>query len=605
MRYTPYVGQPNPSHMGTLEAEVLILIDAPNKKGEEYNQPFSSPQLDTLYELMNFGGLAPHSVRIESIMPFREASPASQYMFNSSQEAMRRLAVMPNLKVIVPMGNVGTTLLTGKGKASPDWRRMMGIRDKEFVVDITNLRGNVWEFGPFIVIPTLEPFMCYGSPMMQKNKRRMAADWAKVGQALKPNFLPPAYDIIINPSIDQVMDFACYVIEHPTEPVAVDIETWGNKLDCVGFAINKDGTQHSITLRTETVTLFERFVPFVKGLLALPNPKVLANGLFDRYWLKWYGIEMINYLWDVQSLHHTLHATDNHSLAYLASLYLRRPYWKDTGKGDDMAGFDTQKEAKWQYNGLDCCATLEMLPALIAEVTENGMLNFYHASYSSFYPILGDMMNQGVLIDLEQQEAAKADLDADADELQQNITAYVGTNLFSTKTHTIYREATADERSLLTTGPDWPPTKKQLNKDGLAALASKGLKYFQGGAKAGTIAEKIETTGTGISNKKLIAYFEGQGIPIPQKRRKGADDPTDCLDEGAMRKLMIKAPATEEILNMLLLYKSMRKEAEYFNHCWDDDNRIRCSYKQTTEAGRLASSQNPRRTGLNLQNLKR
>lgn len=37
----------------------------------------------------------------------------------------------------------------------------------------------------------------------------------------------------------------------------------------------------------------------------------------------------------------------------------------------------------------------------------------------------------------------------------------------------------------------------------------------------------------------------------------------------------------------------------------DKDERIRCSYKFTTEAGRLASSKNPMGRGYNLQNIAR
>jgi len=55
----------------------------------------------------------------------------------------------------------------------------------------------------------------------------------------------------------------------------------------------------------------------------------------------------------------------------------------------------------------------------------------------------------------------------------------------------------------------------------------------------------------------------------------------------------------------ILKVRSLLKKASVLKKGWNKDGRIRCTYKLTTEQGRLSSSKNPQGRGYNLQNIER
>jgi len=55
----------------------------------------------------------------------------------------------------------------------------------------------------------------------------------------------------------------------------------------------------------------------------------------------------------------------------------------------------------------------------------------------------------------------------------------------------------------------------------------------------------------------------------------------------------------------VLKTRSLNKKASVLRKGWDKDGRIRCTYKLTTDQGRLSSSKNPMGRGYNLQNIER
>ena len=115
--------------------------------------------------------------------------------------------------------------------------------------------------------------------------------------------------------------------------MSIDIET-PDYIRCVGFSFNP---LWSFTFPTATRAETELYMPYIKRCCESSIQKVLQNGLYDTYWLRYYGISVNNYLWDLMYAHVVLDPTDNHSLDYLSSMYLPfHQYWKDEAKGKKL-----------------------------------------------------------------------------------------------------------------------------------------------------------------------------------------------------------------------------------------------------------------------------
>lgn len=103
-------------------------------------------------------------------------------------------------------------------------------------------------------------------------------------------------------------------------PIAVDIETSGDRLLCVGFC-----QSDPIVYVVSADQFFEHKEEFqhVFDLFQL----IFHNGLFDVSFLQRLGFTIPNWV-DTMLLHHTIYSELPHSLAFVSSVYTRMPYWK-------------------------------------------------------------------------------------------------------------------------------------------------------------------------------------------------------------------------------------------------------------------------------------
>ena len=316
-------------------------------------------------------------------------------------------------------------------------------------------------------------------------------------------------------------------------------------------------------------------------------------------------------------MHHALDAADSHSLDYLASVYTYQPYWKDEAKdAEEVVKYAKDLDALWVYNGLDCCLTYEIWQRLYEELVREGMVEFYLKHYAGLLGPLLRMMWHGVRVDKKRQKDWGEKLKKDMVKIREELEAEAGENLFATEKVSILREPSNEEWDMLLTkkdltmedyGKEGAPKAKFIDKEAREELRGRGCTYFVGGQKAGKIKEFREKDKKGFSPSKLKRFFYGTlGLPEQKKYRKGTGKSSVSLDEGAIRKLTARFPnRIKNYGNLLIAYREKEREGNYLKGAWDKDGRIRCSYKMTTEAGRLASSKNPKGTGFNMQNIKR
>lgn len=551
-------------------------------------------------------------------------SVPSEKLIKAIQGVHERLARLTDPYVIVTTGNYATYALTGKGNVRADVRRAfngmgLDVTAAEKHAGITALRGSIYPYrdlnGRIIkVIPTIHPA---GVLQMKSWEKRSIVDWERVKrEAGYREIRDPGREHIVYPKNYQIEEF-CHEVEiaGAQGKMAVDIETWGSQLTCVGFALEP--------FKSITIPVYgdwkQSHLPIVKWLCESQVQKVLCNGSYDGYWLDAEGISLVNYWRDVQSMHHALDPAESHSLNFLASILCPHyVYWKDEAKeAEEIIKYAKTLEALFVYNGLDCCYTRELDDILEAELRAAGMWDFYIQHYGMMFEPLLRTMRHGIKVDVKQQKAFAKTLRREMKELHQKLNEMAGFELFATEEKSALREPTKAEWELLLVEElaiqdfDGPPPAKDINREQRLILHHRGFTYMMTGKNAGKIRFKKTHTKKDFSKEKLSEYFHGKdNLNLPKqfkfrKNKYGARKRTESLDEDSIRKLMTKFPRAIKPGGLLLQFRGKKKELDYVKGSWDKDGRIRCSYKQNTKAGRLSSAKNPMRRGYNLQNLKR
>jgi uracil-DNA glycosylase len=204
---------------------------------------------------------------------------------------------------------------------------------------VSSIRGTVFTSNlGFKSIATFHP-----AALMREWSNRVitVADLVKAERESHfPEIRRPKREIWIEPTLDDLETFYGLYLE-PSDLIAVDIETSGPQITCVGFA-PQPGISIVIPFfdprRTEgsywaTRDLERRAWDFVRRVLNLPARKLFQNGLYDIGFLwRTVGITCRNPAEDTMLLHHSLYPESQKGLGFLGSLYTDEPAWKQMRK---------------------------------------------------------------------------------------------------------------------------------------------------------------------------------------------------------------------------------------------------------------------------------
>jgi uracil-DNA glycosylase len=165
-----------------------------------------------------------------------------------------------------------------------------------------------------------------------------------------PEIRRPKREVWIEPTLEDIYDFDKKYIR-PAQRLAVDIETSGTAITCIGFAPN---SRLAIVIPfTHDKKLGRSYWPShahefnawkaVRSILERPKPsKVFQNGLYDIAFLwRSYGIRTYGAEEDCMLLHHALQPESLKGLGFLGSIYTDEGAWKqirskhETIKKDD------------------------------------------------------------------------------------------------------------------------------------------------------------------------------------------------------------------------------------------------------------------------------
>ncbi len=409
---------------------------------------------------------------------------------------------------------------------------------------IDQWRGTVEERGGIWYIYTYNP-----AAILRKGSLEpiFQLDVWKLDGVMRGKYKRHAIEPTINPSPDDV-DTWIERLRDERKPIAFDIETVGFETACVGFA-NSATEGICVNFRTGSSAhaysvADERRVRRSIGLLLCSDEVrlVAQNGNFDATWLGYKDRLHVRRIWfDTLLAHHTLYPLLPHSLAFLTAQYTWHPYYKNERTAWRELGKAGNIEDFWRYNVTDCCITWEVHRHLLRELQQQKLDDFFFNHVMRLQPHLTKMTVNGVKCDVALKERVMIEVADDVNRL---------------------RAAFYEAVHVATSEPDYNP-----NYNSPAQLRNL---FFS----------KLHLVGRGVS----------------------VDDDN--------RKRMLEHPRTPESARQVIrTLDKLKKEAKflstYAEMTIDEDERIRCEYKQygTTRApGRLSSGATLWGTGTNLQN---
>lgn len=600
---------------GSLNAPILLIGEAPGKDEMWYGKPFVGASGNTLRNWWTQAGLARNQMYVTNVLDripavskgnidaaCKSGAIHPQDLEDGYASIRALIQRMPNLRCIVPVGNYAAYGVTTQGGRTAYDSSRPGI---------TSIRGSVYWYGEIPVVPTIHPAAVMRQPTWEK---RCVADWKRIARIVAgEDVRTPERDYILYPLEEDLWDWYSSIVPGQ-DVVAVDIETWGGEIKCVGMAATN--TEAIVIPTTKAYcddvyddcgAFYGYTWQFIEKILNDPDLDiVMQNGMFDAWWFsKERGIEVQGYHWDTMAMHHCLDPLDNHSLDYMASIDTYQPYWKDEAKSaDEIVKYAKQGMDKlYIYNAIDCCVTHELFEVYYDRLRDRGLLQFYLHHYADMHAPLIGMSRSGVRMDLHNVEKLRNQHIAEARKKRDEACQLAGRPLFKF-------EATKCERDMLevyqldkTKGVEgqalewgvknWCQAKghkldtvekkwQALHEKNISDIELGKLLFEEWGAPRG------KTTATGRYQVDDISLKSLQNVA--KERKRGLDRKDDIV----------------KMVDLVLGHRRSHKLATFVDPSRaDEDGFIRCEYRFTTRSGRLASRGNPGGTGANLQNYDR
>ena len=557
---------------GLNDAEILLVGEAPGRHensdhdrlGRLRPRPFVGPSGFLLNDWWHGVGLTRRHFKITNVFPywppfeeFKKANISKEEMAKWAELLHQKIARMPNLRMIVPTGKIALKALYGKDAIS---------KYRGSILQYTDRNGRKIK-----MIPTLHPAGFFRDSTVE---RRCKADWLRIAEDLDFTDLrlPKRNHITaFGKDNEEFKAEATAWIENAiatAKYIAIDIETIGDKITCVGFATN---SKESLTIPLDGGHFW--FIPadrdyawgLIKRILLSNLQKVFQNGLYDVFWFALYGVTVKRWFWDTLAMHHCWDSSDEHSLEYMASVDSREPFWKSESK----EAVDKKKKIRdllmyWQYNGKDCCVTIELFFKYLKRLKEGSLMEFYHNHYSRmFWPLMG-MMIHGVNINNKYRKKTWSHLQADMIEIEDKLEDLAGYALHAKKVLSQKKLAQYlfEELKL----PVYYLTKKDMPSTSLVAVRTLYLKF----------QNKIERV-----RAELVS---GIRMTAPGKLRRTKDLATWQM--------------ASQALELIMLFRKKYQTSTFFaDSRVDVDDRMRCTFSFNTKFGRLSSSKSPNGSG--------
>ena len=375
----PEINQPGPGH-------ILIIGRDPGEREEEEGYPFAGPAGDELDYVLSNAGVRRQDCNIANVVGYRppgnDFKKHDEGVIKNHQTRLYKLIKRLRPSLIVTLGNEAAYTLV------PDWptagRGVMGAKG------IEDRRGYFWD-GPMntTVLTTLHPAgvlrrMVPGRYLLETDFRR-ARMWLN-GDLPREEF--PEHRMMTQADVWNLEDHKI---------IAFDIETRNEntQLLCCGFCGDD---------RVPIVSHFMDYRKYAAPVLKGRAFKCAHNGQFDIYDLwKMKGTRIRNYGHDTQTAWYALEPElagrdesggegkyeakgrmTRKGLAFLASLYMNVPWWKNYPPAENPHHMQLMLE----LNGRDVWVTRELIDSLLWEITQKDVWPQYRLAMDLLKPCL-------------------------------------------------------------------------------------------------------------------------------------------------------------------------------------------------------------------------
>ena len=523
---------------GNKNAEVVILLESPSESDVKLQVPLSTASGSMVFKILDKYNIKRNNCYITCAIKRKLPMFQDKFKLDGTELLNWRnileteLADMPNIKYILCLGKYAMQIFNNE-KSIVDWRG--SIVD----YDLHSYKG----YKKVQLCFTFNPTMVFREP---KWEVIFKFDLYKFYLLHSGQYREHQINAIINPTAPEALKYI-YKIQNEKKPFALDIETIGNEMCCIGLAndihegicINfRDNNKNTYSVKDEI-----NIKKAICRLLIHPDSKIVTqNGSFDNSWLGFKErFPIFKCHFDTLLAHHTLYPRLPHNLGFLTSVYTMHPYYKDDGKTWKEGGDIDQY---WRYNVKDVCITLAAYYKLLEELKQQKLDNFFFNHVMRIQPHLVNMCVQGVKVDLDLREQINKQLIQDIDDIK---------NKFMEKVKEAFPRIPFDDFNM-----------------------------------------------NSVKDMGMLVYGFMKMPNFTDKRK---------VDEENIEKFINRETTPEEYREILRLYLQYKKEVKfhstYIETKIDDDGRIRCEYKQygTINApGRLSSTSVLWGSGTNLQN---
>jgi len=392
MMWTRGEGNPN--------AKIMIIGEYPSKLEAEQGRPFIGDSGRLLDTFLKEAGIQRSQTYLTNVVkvypPARRFDKLKEIDINLEQqeELLFNEIKTINPNVIIALGEKSLFHLTGN-KGITKWRGSI----------LTTKKGLPK------VIPTFSPsaFVGYGGndesdkAFKYYQKYITIFDFKRaVDQSRLPSLRLPERTLRVVKNSSELYDF---IRRNETNKLlSVDIESHNCVPTALGLAFKPNeaisipilDVYNPLTLSGIGITELTTMWVMIDKLLR--SKDILGqNFKFDESKLRCIGLEMKLFA-DTMLMSHTLNPEFPQSLAFNTSIYTEEPYYKDEGKE-----FNPKKDPFSRlllYNAKDAAVTLEIYYAMLKELEEAKLKDFYFNHVHKQHYLYSEIESRGIKIDL-------------------------------------------------------------------------------------------------------------------------------------------------------------------------------------------------------------
>ncbi|MFQ5686966.1 MAG: DNA polymerase [Candidatus Scalindua sp.] len=470
---------------------------------------------------------------------------------------LKELAGLKHANILVPCGNIAlgaiTNIKTIKWNNDGVMKTASGIG---------NWRGSIIK--AIKPIDHLKVMPTYHPAFILRNWSSLAivkADMSKIAlDRFDRNLYIDNQIIHINPTFDEAHAFIKRAMN--AKYISTDIENKKRYITCIGIGISEEEAMCIPLCLPDTGEPYwtreeEAQILLLLHKLLTQHDKQIGQFYFhDAYYYHHMGLIEAqkrlfkNCFLDCFTAHSCLAGEFPHNLGFLTSLYTRIPYYKEEGRQwRKEHGIDKF----WTYNARDCITTVKCGLALMEELKDEGLWDFYNKFYVDLFPYILQTGIRGIHVNEDVRLEARRKYKQIWIDMQMELQQKVGRQLKDTFHVQLHMSESEGE---------W---KK---KDG----------YFNVN-----------------SYKHILSFVESLDL----------SKPLVSTGEKQLKKLKAREPRLGPIVDSILSIRHIRKiKSTYLDpKLGPFPRRFNFLLKTSTETGRLASEKDPMGFGGNSQNI--